>query len=184
MRLWTASKFLLSKISYNCMNSICHAFKILYTLELCTHLCVIVEDGKVIASGRNRTNETQNATRHAEMEVIDTFLEQWREHRLSKSEVAEKFSKCKLYVTCEPCIMCAVALSFIGIKEVFYGCANDKFGGCGSVLSLHSTPKGEGFKCTGGIMATEAVSLFRSFYEQGNPNASKPHRPLAQQATQ
>ncbi|BFG14462.1 hypothetical protein CerSpe_007360 [Prunus speciosa] len=156
--------------------------------------CVIVEDGKVIASGRNRTTETRNATRHAEMEAIDTLLEQWREKRLSQSEVAKTFSKCKLYVTCEPCIMCAAALSFIGIKEVFYGCANDKFGGCGSILSLHSSsseplirggaPRGEGFKCNGGIMASEAVSLFRSFYEQGNPNAPKPHRPLAQQATQ
>ncbi|KAB2600056.1 tRNA-specific adenosine deaminase 2 [Pyrus ussuriensis x Pyrus communis] len=101
--------------------------------------CVIVEDGNVIASGRNRTNETRNATRHAEMEAIDTLLEQWREQRLSKSQVAEKFSKCVLYVTCEPCIMCAAALSFIGIREVFYGCANDKFGGCGSILSLHSS---------------------------------------------
>ncbi|TQE11340.1 hypothetical protein C1H46_003074 [Malus baccata] len=55
----------------------------------------------------------EQATRHAEMEAIDTLLEQWREHRLSKSEVAEKFSKCKLYVTCESCIMCAAALSFI-----------------------------------------------------------------------
>ncbi|RXH71502.1 hypothetical protein DVH24_018857 [Malus domestica] len=78
-------------------------------------------------------------------------------------------------------------------NEVFNGCANDKFGGCGSVLSLHSSssdpqtsvaPEGKGFKCTGGIMATEAVSLFRSFYEQGNPNAPKPQRPLAQQASQ
>ncbi|XP_040374357.1 tRNA-specific adenosine deaminase TAD2 isoform X3 [Rosa chinensis] len=102
--------------------------------------CVIVEDGKVIASGRNRTNETRNqATRHAEMEAIDTLLEQWREKRLSTSEVAEIFSKCNLYVTCEPCIMCAAALSIVGIKEVFYGCANDKFGGCGSILSLHSS---------------------------------------------
>ncbi|KAK9931433.1 hypothetical protein M0R45_018708 [Rubus argutus] len=156
--------------------------------------CVIVEDGKVIASGRNRTNETRNATRHAEMEAIDSLLQQWREKRLSASEVAEFFSKCNLYVTCEPCIMCAAALSIVGIKEVFYGCANDKFGGCGSILSLHSSsseplmsggaPPGKGFKCTGGIMASEAVSLFRNFYEQGNPNAPKPHRPLAHQATQ
>ncbi|KAL5549423.1 hypothetical protein UlMin_004654 [Ulmus minor] len=150
--------------------------------------CVIIEDGKCIASGRNRTTETRNATRHAEMEAIDTLLEQWQKAGLSKSEVSEKFSNCVLYVTCEPCIMCATALSIIGIKEVFYGCANDKFGGCGSILSLHlsnSEPlssdgvsQGKGFKCTGGIMASEAVSLFRSFYEQGNPNAPKPHRPL------
>ncbi|KAJ6913031.1 tRNA-specific adenosine deaminase 2-like isoform X2 [Populus alba x Populus x berolinensis] len=99
--------------------------------------CVIVEDGKVIASGRNRTTETRNATRHAEMEAIDVLLVQWQKSGLSVSEVAENFSTCSLYVTCEPCIMCAAALSILGIKEVYYGCANDKFGGCGSILSLH-----------------------------------------------
>ncbi|XP_022987354.1 tRNA-specific adenosine deaminase 2-like [Cucurbita maxima] len=148
---------------------------------------VIVEDGVVIATGRNRTNETRNATRHAEMEAIDILIEAWQRDGLSTSEVADKFSKCKLYVTCEPCIMCASALSILGIKEVYYGCANDKFGGCGSVLSLHlgsreapssSNGQGRGFKCTAGIMASEAVALFRSFYEQGNPNAPKPHRLL------
>ncbi|GMY35255.1 tRNA-specific adenosine deaminase TAD2 isoform X2 [Fagus crenata] len=154
--------------------------------------CVIVEDGKVVASGRNRTTETRNATRHAEMEAIDILLEHWQKNGLSKLEVAEKFSKCYLYVTCEPCIMCASALSILGIKEVCYGCANDKFGGCGSILSLHlgsseilksgGVPQGRGFKCTGGIMASEAVSLLRTFYEQGNPNAPKPHRPLAHQS--
>ncbi|KAL9264990.1 tRNA-specific adenosine deaminase TAD2-like protein [Drosera capensis] len=100
--------------------------------------CVIVEDGKVIASGSNRTNETRNATRHAEMEAIDFLLERWQRDGLSKAEVAARFSNCALYVTCEPCIMCAGALTILGIKEVYYGCANDKFGGCGSVLSLHS----------------------------------------------
>ncbi|KAG5534536.1 hypothetical protein RHGRI_022603 [Rhododendron griersonianum] len=120
------------------------------------------------------------ATRHAEMEAIDILLEQWHQNGLSAAEVAEKFAKCVLYVTCEPCIMCAAALSILGVKEVYYGCANDKFGGCGSILSLHSSSSeplisgGEvrqrGFKCTGGIMASEAVSLLRSFYEQGNPN--------------
>ncbi|XP_057975134.1 tRNA-specific adenosine deaminase TAD2 isoform X2 [Malania oleifera] len=135
--------------------------------------CVIVEDGKVIASGRNRTTETRNATRHAEMEAIDILLEQWKKNGFMESEVANKFSKC--------------------IKEVYYGCANDKFGGCGSILSLHSSnpepamsagvPQQKGFKCTGGIMASEAVFLFRNFYEQGNPNAPKPHRPLVQQVS-
>ncbi|KFK27156.1 hypothetical protein AALP_AA8G342800 [Arabis alpina] len=155
--------------------------------------CVILEDGKVIASGRNRTNETRNATRHAEMEAIDQLIGQWRKNRLSPSQVAEKFSKCVLYVTCEPCIMCASALSFLAMKEVYYGCANDKFGGCGSILSLHlgnSQPsdlvtsdeyqRGKGYKCIGGIMAEEAVSLFKCFYEQGNPNAPRPHRPVVQ----
>lgn len=148
--------------------------------------CVIVEDGKTIALGRNRTNESRNATRHAEMEAIDVLLEQWQKIGLSKAEVAAKFSNCTLYVTCEPCIMCASALSILGIKEVYYGCANDKFGGCGSILSLHSVSTEQfngcgdhsrkSFKCQGGIMASDAVSLLRTFYEQGNPNAPKPHR--------
>ncbi|CAN1227398.1 tRNA-specific adenosine deaminase TAD2 [Linum perenne] len=148
--------------------------------------CVIVADGKVIASGRNRTTETRNATRHAEMEAIDPLLEEWKKTGLSASQVAENFSKCSLYVTCEPCIMCSAALSILGIKEVYYGCANDKFGGCGSILSLHSSNlevAAKGFKCIGGIMAAEAVSLLRNFYEQGNPNAPKPHRPVIQHAT-
>ncbi|AAF79540.1 F21D18.9 [Arabidopsis thaliana] len=138
--------------------------------------CVFLEDGKVIASGRNRTNETRNATRHAEMEAIDQLVGQWQKDGLSPSQVAEKFSKCVLYVTCEPCIMCASALSFLGIKEVYYGCPNDKFGGCGSILSLHlgseEAQRGKGYKCRGGIMAEEAVSLFKCFYEQGNPNGN------------
>lgn len=145
--------------------------------------CVIVENNKVIASGSNRTNETRNATRHAEMEAIDALLLQWQQDGLSQSDITKKFSDCVLYVTCEPCIMCAAALSFLGLKEIYYGCANDKFGGCGSILSLHvnnsehSISSGaKGFKCIGGIMASEAISLFQTFYERGNPNAPKPHR--------
>ncbi|XP_042037102.1 tRNA-specific adenosine deaminase TAD2-like [Salvia splendens] len=148
--------------------------------------CIIVEDQNVISVGRNWTTETRNATRHAEMEAIDVLLDQWKKKGISKEEIMSRFSKCTLYVTCEPCIMCAAALSIIGLKEVYYGCANDKFGGCGSILSLHTSNSGKlpsggisqrkGFKCTGGIMAAEAVDLLKSFYEQGNPNAPKPHR--------
>ncbi|KAF8029378.1 hypothetical protein BT93_E1929 [Corymbia citriodora subsp. variegata] len=150
--------------------------------------CVIVEDGNVIAAGRNRTNETRNATRHAEMEALDVLLVQWQRTGLTAAEVAEKFSACSLYVTCEPCIMCAAALSIIGIKAVYYGCANDKFGGCGSILSLHSSSSeacisngnsgSKSFKCCGGIMASEAISLLRDFYERGNPNGINGDQPF------
>jgi len=152
--------------------------------------CVIVEDGKVISSGSNRTNATRNATRHAEMEAIDVLLREWQKMGLDQAQVADKFAGCDLYVTCEPCIMCATALSILGIREVYFGCANDKFGGCGSIMSLHQgstssddlsgsqPPKPKGFKCTGGIMPEEAVALFKCFYEQGNPNAPRPHRPV------
>ncbi|GJX95949.1 APOBEC/CMP deaminase [Tanacetum coccineum] len=145
--------------------------------------CVFVMDGKLIVMLTLPTWPLKlQATRHAEMEAIDVLLEQWKEEGLTKAEVAERFSKCYLYVTCEPCIMCAASLSFLGIKEVYYGCANDKFGGCGSILSLHtSSTSGEdvgrkSYKCTGGMMAEEAVSLFRNFYELGNPNGISSYR--------
>ncbi|CAN6881595.1 unnamed protein product, partial [Brassica oleracea] len=106
--------------------------------------CVILEEGNIIASGRNRTNETSNVIfinfhlfLSMKMEEIDELIGQWQKDRLSPSQVAEKFLKCVLYVTYEPCIMCASTLSFLGTKEVYYACGNDKFGGCGSILSLH-----------------------------------------------
>ncbi|GMQ02054.1 hypothetical protein CsSME_00048463 [Camellia sinensis var. sinensis] len=49
------------------------------------------------------------------MEAIDVLLEKWKQNGLSEAEVANKFSKCTLYVTCEPCIMCAAALSILGM---------------------------------------------------------------------
>lgn len=49
------------------------------------------------------------------MEAIDRLLEQWQKSGFSQLEVAEKFSRCDLYVTCEPCIMCATALSILGL---------------------------------------------------------------------
>ncbi|THG14299.1 hypothetical protein TEA_015054 [Camellia sinensis var. sinensis] len=94
-------------------------------MELAVHQATLAMDSLEVPVG------------HAEMEAIDVLLEKWKQNGLSEAEVANKFSKCTLYVTCEPCIMCAAALSILGIKEVYYGCANDKFGGCGSILSLH-----------------------------------------------
>lgn len=58
------------------------------------------------------------ATRHAEMEAIDILLKEWQENELSQLQIAEKFSKCVLYVTCEPCIMCATALSILGLPII------------------------------------------------------------------
>lgn len=54
------------------------------------------------------------ATRHAEMEAIDTLLEEWQKIGFDQMEVADRLSECDLYVTCEPCIMCATALSILG----------------------------------------------------------------------
>lgn len=75
------------------------------------------------------------ATRHAELEAIDEIL---ADAALTPARTAYPLAGTTLYVTVEPCIMCASALRQMGIKEVFYGCENDRFGGCGSVLGVNS----------------------------------------------
>eukprot|EP00887_Chlorella_sp_A99_P004168 scaffold23.g4168.t1 len=96
--------------------------------------CVIARDGAVVAAGSNKTNEQRNGTRHAEFVAIDRLLGQH-----GGDVAAARFPECDLYVTCEPCIMCAGALSLLRFRSVTYGCPNDKFGGNGSILSVHST---------------------------------------------
>ncbi|KAG0588686.1 hypothetical protein KC19_2G261600 [Ceratodon purpureus] len=159
--------------------------------------CVIVKDGVVIGRGSNRTNETRNATRHAEMEATDMVLCLWQQSSTAHSDSVSTggFQQCDLYVSCEPCIMCASALSLLGFREVYYGCGNDRFGGYGSVLDIHTdgcapcglshdqsevheVQKTRGFECVRGLMADEAVALFQGFYENGNQNAPRPNRPV------
>lgn len=105
----------------------------------------------------------------------------------------DSLSSYVLYVTVEPCIMCAALLLYNRIGHVFYGCANDRFGGNGSVLALHDRQRnalgaatlavdGEGtcgagkeglwgYPSSGMHRRVEAVSLLQSFYKRENPNA-------------
>jgi len=79
--------------------------------------CVVVRDGAVVARGSNRTNELRNGTRHAEFEAVDTML------AASGGDVAAAgFDRCELFVTCEPCIMCAGALSTLRFAKVRDSC--------------------------------------------------------------
>jgi len=92
---------------------------------------------------------------------------------------AARFGDCELFVTVEPCIMCAAALSLLRFRRCVYGAANDRFGGCGSVLDVSTggagacgggAPPPFPLPCRGGLFASEAVELLRSFYLRGNPN--------------
>uniref|UniRef100_A0A5F8GMR5 tRNA-specific adenosine deaminase 2 n=1 Tax=Monodelphis domestica TaxID=13616 RepID=A0A5F8GMR5_MONDO len=132
--------------------------------------CLMVYNNKVLAKGRNEVNQTKNATRHAEMVAIDQVLE-WC-HRYGKSPT-EVFEHTVLYVTVEPCIMCAAALRLMKIPLVVYGCQNERFGGCGSVLDIASADlpnTGTPFQCIPGYQAEEAVEMLKTFYKQENPN--------------
>jgi tRNA-specific adenosine deaminase 2 len=75
------------------------------------------------------------ATRHAELEAIDEILSD--PILTPPGSGRHPLSDTTLYVTVEPCIMCASALRQTGIKDVFYGCGNDRFGGCGGVIGVN-----------------------------------------------
>jgi tRNA-specific adenosine deaminase 2 len=93
---------------------------------------------------------------------------------------ANILSQCHLYVTCEPCIMCAAALATVGIGRVIFGCRNDRFGGCGSILPLHTTscngnttkvPYHSPYPIVEGVLKEEAIHLLRCFYDRENFHA-------------
>ena len=89
--------------------------------------CVVVRDGEIIGEGRNRREETGDATAHAELEAIRAACRRvgsWRLHQ------------CALYVTLEPCPMCAGGIINARLREVRYGVRDGKAGACGSVLNL------------------------------------------------
>ena len=105
----------------------------------------------------------------------------------SRVSVMEEVKVLDVYVTCEPCIMCASMLGQLPCtRKVIFGCANDKFGGGGTCLSVHemddapscadgaAMPKA--YECVGGLFKDEAIELFQRFYVRGNPKAPVPHR--------
>jgi len=97
--------------------------------------CVIVYEGEIIARGGNDVNRTKNATRHAEMLAIDEVLNYCKQKHIPDPRTV--FSSSTLYVSTEPCVMCAAALRLVGLQNVIYGCPNYRFGGCGSCLDVH-----------------------------------------------
>ncbi|XP_074541583.1 tRNA-specific adenosine deaminase 2 [Halichoeres trimaculatus] len=136
--------------------------------------CLMVYNNQVIGRGRNEVNESKNATRHAEMVALDQLLDWCSSNNLDVSSVCKRTA---LYVTVEPCIMCAAALRLVNIPLVVYGCRNERFGGCGSVLDVSSADlpqTGTRFKTVSGHRAEEAIEMLKTFYKQENPNAPKP----------
>ena len=90
-----------------------------------------------------------------------------------------------LYVTCEPCIMCTWALVEVGVKRVVFGCYNERFGGCGSVLNIPELQayvddttgrEIKIFTCESGCLKNEAIDLFKRFYSRSNSFAPESKR--------
>ena len=89
--------------------------------------CVIVKDGKIVARAHNQKETKTDTTKHAEIIAIQ---------KASKKLNAWRLLECEMYVTLEPCPMCAGALIQSRIKKVYIGTKDEKTGACGSVLNL------------------------------------------------
>ena len=118
---------------------------------------VLVWEGEVVASAFNRRELDRIATAHAEILAINEACRKlggWRLH------------KATLYVTLEPCPMCAGAIINARIKRVVYGASDRKAGCCGSILDLFREPFNHHPEVTGGVLAEESAALLRSFFKK------------------
>lgn len=117
---------------------------------------VVVRDGEIIASAHNLRETDRSATAHAELLAIESachVLGGWR------------LSGCTLYVTLEPCPMCAGAIVNSRIDRVVYG-ASDSAAGClGSVINFNSYPFNHAFEVEGGVLEEECSAILREFFE-------------------
>ena len=120
--------------------------------------CVVVDSaGAVIGQGRNRRQERPDATAHAEVEAIRqacAALEDWR------------LTGCTLYVTLEPCPMCAGAIINARIPRVVYGAADAKAGSCGTLTNLFALPYNHRPTVTAGVLAEESRELLQAFFKR------------------
>ena len=116
---------------------------------------VLVRDGAVVGRGRNRREEKQQTASHAEMEAIAAANEALGTWRLED---------CDLYVTLEPCPMCAGAILNARVRRVYYGARDEAMGACGGVLNLYM----ENFPCrpqlVGGVLAEDCRAVLREFF--------------------
>ncbi len=118
--------------------------------------CVIVRDKEIVGRGRNRRETVKNALCHAEIEAISQacqFLGGWR------------LWECTLYVTLEPCPMCAGAILNARIPRVVYGASDPKCGACGSVCDLFSMAFNHHPVVVRGVGEAEAAALLTRFFE-------------------
>jgi tRNA(adenine34) deaminase len=120
--------------------------------------CVIVHDGLVIGRGHNQVEALQDATAHAEILAIgaaSNALGSWR------------LNECTLYVTLEPCSMCAGAIVLARLGRLVYGATDPKAGGCGSVTDVTGESRlNHRVAITSGVLADECGELLRDFFRK------------------
>lgn len=118
---------------------------------------VVARDGEIIAAAHNTRETEKNALHHAELLAIDAACKKlggWRLHR------------CDLYVTLEPCPMCAGALINSRMKTVYYGAPDPKAGSCGSLINLFALPYNHQPALVSGVLEQECADILRNFFRE------------------
>jgi tRNA(adenine34) deaminase len=117
---------------------------------------VVVRDGRIIARAFNQVEMLKDATAHAEMLAItqaEAAVGDWR------------LNDCDLYVTKEPCAMCAGALVHVRMRRVVFGCADERSGAAGGTVNLLQMPSlNHRCEITGGVRREECAALLQSFF--------------------
>ena len=118
--------------------------------------CVVVHDGLVVGRGHNQVETLQDATAHAEVIAIgaaSNALQSWR------------LNECTMYVTLEPCAMCAGAIILSRMGRLVYGARDPKAGACGSVLDvIHERRLNHRVDVTPDVMADECGAILKEFF--------------------
>lgn len=117
---------------------------------------VIVRDGKIISTGRNRREIGKNALYHAEIEAIDNAC---------KTLGGWRLPGCTLYVTLEPCPMCTGAIINSRIERVVFGASDTKAGSMGSVIDLTQLPYNHKPAVTSGVLQEECAQMLSDFFK-------------------
>ena len=128
---------------------------------------VIVRDGRIIGRGHNLTETAKDPTAHAEMIAI---------REAAKKIGGWRLIGCEMFVTCEPCAMCAGAMVWARIEKVYIGTMDPKSGACGSVFQIPSeTRLNHQIKIETGLMQEECSEIMKSFFRKLRPKKSEEH---------
>jgi tRNA(adenine34) deaminase len=128
---------------------------------------VIVKDGDVIATGFNRPISHRDPTHHAEIAALRAAATRLGNYRLPG---------CTLYVTLEPCVMCAGAMMHARIARVVFGASDPKTGACGSVLNLFAERRlNHHAELTGGVLADECGTMLSDFFAERRQQSRTEH---------
>ncbi len=117
---------------------------------------ILSPEGKVIARTHNLTRRVNRPTAHAELLAIDMAADAIGNYRLLN---------CTIYVSLEPCIMCAGAIVEARIKRLVFGCCDTKAGAFGSVIDVNSLPLNHKVEVTGGVYAEKSEALLKKFFQ-------------------